>query len=285
MNKYLTAAFLSASMLGLGGCGGGDDDPASPAPAAQTPEPSASEPTTPEPVVLNPARGVWMGTAGDPAKPVYLTALVFGDGTHYVVYTAPGEPEVMAGILMGKEAVAKDGTFSTSDSRDFRLSVACGCTPESADTNMKPVSIEGVYEAGKTLGGKLTFAAGALDFSALYSDYYEQAPALSTIAGAYGAKMVPGEKKALEEGLLQISAEGAVSASAGACQISGTVKPRTEGNAYDASLKFGPACHFAGQELSGAAYFDPRFNSIYFVAPNGERTDAAVFMGVKMPAQ
>lgn len=281
MKKHLALAALSAAVLGLSACGGGDDDPApanSGSGSGTIDGGSSTATPPPQPASLNPARGYWLGQTIDQRQ---LTGIVLGDGTHYVIYSAPQQPEMTAGVVLGK-GTARDGTF-TSDAYDFNLSAACGCT---ADPIVSPVRVTGAYEAGKTLNGTMAFALGTVSFSTVYSAYYEQTPQLSDVAGSYQGVFIPGATQTQNFPVaVSVSASGALSATIEACTVSGTLTPRTEGNAFDVSLSFGAGCLFANQTLSGGAIFNPQNQQLSLIAPTADHQNAAVFQGQKPAPQ
>lgn len=263
MKKHLSAGLALAGALALSACGGGDDDKQ----VTSTPEP----PPAPAAEV---AQGLWNGTT-DTGR--FVTALVLSDGSHYVVYTAENQPEVLGGVVMGKGA-STNGQFLSTSARDFNVCDCAGITPVAVSASVVP---------RQSLVGQVSVppsTAPVLSFSARYDADYEQTPSLAEVAGSYGGHLFTSQVQA--EVLVTVSGTGAVSGGNEVCQASGQLKPRADGNAYDVSLTFGGApCPFAGQTLAGAAYHQSATGRLYLAAPDAQSMDAAVFAGMKLLPQ
>lgn len=244
MKKALAALAATAIVSACGG-GGGDSTPAAP----------------------SAAQGLWIGTTTANRT---VTGLVFSDGSYYVLYSRVGNPAVIGGVVQGGSS-ASAGTWTSGDAKDFNLEGA----------GVLSASLAGTYIAKQSLGGTVTYANGsATTFSGAYNTAFEAAPSLSAVSGFYSGTV------ALSQGsqvaTISVASSGAVSANANGCIATGTATPRTDANAYNLVLTFGPApCFFAGQTFTGIAYFDAAAKRLYAAAPNAARTDGVLFVGTK----
>lgn len=236
---------LAATTL-LAACGGGGD----------------STPAAP-----SPAQGLWVGTTSTNRA---VTGLVFSDGSAYVLYSRVGNPAVLGGVVQGSSSAA-NGTWSSGDARDFNLEGA----------GVLSATLAGTYTAKQSLAGTVTYAGGSTSsFSGTYDASYESAPSLSTASGIYSGTVAFSQGS--QAASVSLTAQGAVSANANGCIATGTATPRTDGNAFNLTLTYGPApCFFAGQTFAGIAYFNAATKRLYAAAPNAARTDGVLFIGTK----
>ncbi len=252
----LPAAALLATLLAVSACGGNDDNDAAAAPPADV-----------TPPVPSAVQGRWTGAT---ASGRAVNGLVLGDGTYYLMYTAPNAPELVAGALQGS-ARAGATRWASPDARDFSLE----------GTGVQPIAVEGSYTTGAAFGGTVTFANGsATHFQAIYDPIYSLPPTLEAVAGSYSgnATLLVGALNST----LTISLSGAVTGVVAGCTVSGAVQPRTDGNAYSLSVTLGPApCSRPGKSYVGIAYLDGSLRKLHVVAPNVERTVGLLFVGVK----
>lgn len=247
---------LLAALLALSACGGSDDD---------TPAPAAPTPATP-----SAAQGLWIGNT---ASGRAVTGLVMGDGIYYLMYSLPGAPEVVAGVLQGNLRAGAAG-WTSPNAKDFNLE----------GDGVQPVSVEGSFTAKSSFVGTITLADGsATSFASIYDPSYSLVPSLSAVAGTYS-----GAASALLGGQpawLSMAISGAVNGVVAGCTVRGAVEPRRDGNAYSLSVTQGPApCPTPGEAFIGIAYLDAATRELVVVAPNLARTNALLFLGAK-PAQ
>ena len=243
MMKLLTA--LATAVL-VSSCGGGGDS----APAG----PSA-------------VQGLWLGTTTTNRA---VTGLVFSDGSSYVLYSRVGNPALLGGVVQGSSSAA-NGTWSSGDARDFNLEGA----------GVLAATLAGTYTAKQSLAGTATYSNGSTtSFSGTYNAAYETVPTLSAVSGMYNGTVAFSQGSQAAQ--VSVAASGAVTATASGCIATGTATPRTDGNAYNVTLTYGPApCFFAGQTFNGIAYFDAPNKRLYAAAPNAARTDGVLFIGTK----
>jgi len=93
-NKTSRACFVLCAVLlasGCGGSGGSNDD------------------NTPAENNAN-AQGLWVGTTADHRD---VTGLIFANGLYYVLYSAPYQPSVIAGVVQGNGST-RGSTFTST---------------------------------------------------------------------------------------------------------------------------------------------------------------------------
>jgi hypothetical protein len=196
---------------------------------------------------------------------------VFDDGAYWVLYSAVGNPSLIAGAAQGT-ATFGTGTFTSSNGRDFNLE----------GLGVSSASVNGTFATKDTLNGTILYSGGTVvTFNAVYDATFEQAPLLSAVAGTFTGT-VASSAAVGQAATTTIAATGTLSGSAGGCGFIGQLTPRTDGNAFNGSITFGPApCFFAGQTFSGIAFYDAATRRLYAAAPNLARTDGVLFVGTK----
>jgi hypothetical protein len=247
MKIVIAPLLVAAALIGCGG-GGGDST-------------SAAAPTTAT------AQGLWTGTTSTNRT---VTGIVLSDGSYYVLYSPAGSPTLIAGVVQGNGASA-GGSFSSSNGKDFNLE----------GYGVLPATVTGSFTTKQSFSGAITYsAATSTTFTTVYDADFEGTPTLAALAGTFTGQLA--SSAGTQAATLTIASSGAVSGSASGCALSGTVSPRSDGNAYNVSLTFGPApCTFAGQPLTGGAYFRSATKRLYAVAPNSTRSDGMLFVGTK----
>ena len=226
-NKSETKLALIACAAALSACGGGggSDNPAA----------------------IAAAEGVYGGTLTGSTYPAF-ELLVLENGDFWSMYGIQGSSGFsVAGFVQGT-GISNNGTFTAAQSKDFGYSPALA------------VSTNASYDpTAKTISGTLTAATGAVRFSggpiagSLYN--YNTAATQSTVAGAWSATSLSGERVALT-----VSAGGAFTATSSAgCGFSGSVTPRASGkNVFNVALTFGASpCALPGQTATGIALAYP----------------------------
>lgn len=243
MKVKLTALAVAALLAACGG--GGDSAPAGP----------------------SAAQGLWVGTTTTNRA---VTGLVFSDGSYYVLYSRVGSPTVIGGVVQGSSS-ASNGSWSSIDARDFNIE----------GVGVLSASLAGTYTAKQSLAGTVTYPGGSTSsFSGTYNASYETAATLSAVAGTYTGSVA--FSQGTQAATVSVAASGAVTALAGGCTATGAATPRTDGNAYNVTLNFGPSpCFFPNQSFAGIAYFDAAAKRLYAAAPNAARTDGVLFVGTK----
>ena len=251
-----TATVLGAAALAglfLASCGGGGDGGGS---------------TPPAPPPASAAEGLWIGSTNTNRA---VTGLVLDNGDYYVLYAVAGNPSIIAGVIQGT-GTATGGSFSSSNARDFNLE----------GLGVLAATVSASYNARQNLNGTVTYGSnGATTFTSTFSTNYDVTPTLAAVAGTYSGKVA--FSLGVENATVSVSGAGALSGTgASGCRVSGTVAPRSRGNAYNLTLSFGGSpCFFANQSFTGIAYFDSATRRLYAVTPNATRSDGILFVGVK----
>ena len=147
---------------------------------------------------------------------------------------------------------------------------------------MLSASIEGTYVIRSTLNGTISYSSptAAVLFNTTFNTDYDTTPVLAVVAGTYTGQIA--SSAAVQNMTLTVSDTGAMASAGSACSMTGTIAPRGRGDVYDASMVFGgPPCLFAGQTLTGIAYYRSTLRALYVSAPNANRTDGVLFVGAK----
>lgn len=212
------------------------------------------------------AAGLWLGTTNTNRS---ITGLVLPTGAYWVLYSSVGNPALVAGVIQGNGSVT-GSTFVSSNARDFNLE---GLGVSSATVSASIVTKQ-------TFNGSLNYAGSSVAFAAAYSSDYERTPSLSSLQGTYTGQVAL--SAGVQSAVVTVTSGGAISSTSSGCMMSGVAVPRTDANAYDISLTFGPApCFFAGQTLSGIAYLNDTTRTLYAAAPDASRTNGVLFVGAK----
>jgi hypothetical protein len=255
-----TTSLVASSILSaaLGGCGGGG--------GSLTPPIQAAEPP-PANIVI--PEGLYTGTTSTGRS---INGLVLDDGTYYVLYSATNNPGVIAGAVQGTGA-ALNGSFSSSNGKDINLE-GLGVLSATVSTS---------YTLKASLNGTIAYPSlnQTLTFTSTYDAKYEISPSLATIAGTYSGRA--GSTLGAENGTITISTSGTVTArGASGCTSTGTITPRTKGNAYNATLTFGGSpCSYPHATFTGGAYYDASTKRLYAVGLSSARDAGFIFSGAK----
>lgn len=268
--KWRSGVLLSLLFtLVLAACssGGGDSDSAAPVVPAGT------------------AEGLWTGTmAGRTVK-----GAVLDDGTYWFLYSAAGNPALMAGTLQGNGSTS-NGTFASLDGLDF-----------SNELEEKfAVTVTGPYVMQQDLSGTVTYPGGGqLTFNSTFDSEYNVAPVIDNVAGTYPGTAFgfPHTITISNLGVVTVTTTGGphrtgvsvdVSGIELGCDFTGTLSPRSQGNVYDISLTPDPSnivtfaqCNPA--TLTGVAFFDAAITDkkIYVLALNSSRNRVFPFTGTR----
>jgi len=250
MSRRLPAPFAVLSLALLAACGGGGDG------SGGGDSGSAGA-----------AAGLWNGSTTTGRA---VTGIVLGDGTYYVFYSEAGFPNTIAGAVQGSGS-GGSSSFTSTNARDFNLE----------GLGVSSAGVTATATAKQSFNGNILYTGGTVTtFSSTYNVAYETKPTLAALAGTYTGSV------ALSAGTLAavvtVAANGTLSSTASGCTIGGSATPRSDGNAYDVTISFGPApCFFANQSFNGLAYLDAASKRLYAAAPNGTRSDGVLFVGTK----
>jgi hypothetical protein len=246
MPRYLARLLGVLVMLTTGGCG--------------------------EPITLSlsegTAEGLWAGSTNTGRT---LTAAVLDDGTYYLFYSTATDLNLIAGVVQGT-GVSSEGTFSSSDARDFGIGVP-----------VRSATVSATYGVRQFLNGSVTYSGGgALSFSTSYNSAYDTTPPVASLTGVYTGQA--GSSGGQQQATVTVQLDGSFTGSeANGCTFTGSATPRLRGNVFDQRITFGgPPCFFAGSTFRGIVFFDAATFRLHAAAPNGARTDAAIFSGIKI---
>lgn len=251
---YLQRAAVALGVAILTACGGGGSDAVNPD-------------TTEKATASASATGIWTGSTDTKRD---LVGVVLGDGTYYVLYGSAITPDAIAGVLQGSGTV-NGSAFSSSNAKDFNLE----------GQGILPATLAATVVPKQSLNGTVSYANSKTTFAATYEPDSATPASVATLQGTFTGDVAT--SAGVEPATVTVSATGTLSGSgASGCQVGGTVKARTDVNAFDLSLTFGPApCLFANQTFTGVAVFDPADKFMYGAAPNAARTDGILFVGSK----
>ena len=281
MRKSSAGAVLILGAF-LAGCGGGDSNSSS----------GAALPVNGSGSGVLRAEGLYRGTF---SNGLAHETVVLETGQIYMVYGTPFADTLDETGLIEGPANASNGSFSATDTRNYRNTVVIRDFPafqEVESNQVFPAPISATYDknggfngiistGGTTVLGRpltqpfnVTFAGARPD--KLAYDYDKPAD-VSRVAGSWGQIRV-----------LEVTAEGRISLSSRECAAVGTIKPRPSGkNLFDIewSFLFQPQCPYYGQTLkaigiarsagSGAA---PADNNFIIVNVDNTRTTKRTYI-------
>lgn len=247
----MTLSSLLSTIFFLAGCGGGDST-----------TPSQAQAST------SAAEGLYSGTTNTNRT---VRGIIMDDGTYYVIYSAINDPNLIAGVVQGS-STASGGVFLSNNAKDFNIE---GLGVHSA-------TISGTYSTKQSVSGTFLYDdASTVAFTGIYDNDYEITPSVATIEGTYSGTVA--FSLGIENATVSVSTSGAISGvGTSGCTMSGSIKPSTSGNVFNVSVIFGDApCYFANQTMKGIGYYDAETKQLLTAAPNHNRTEGIMFVGVK----
>lgn len=190
------------------------------------------------------AEGAWQGTLSGSSSQAFQM-LMLEDGEFWTLYGTPsGGRFLVAGFVQGNVGVS-GSNLQSSNAKDF------GTDPGMATQVTTRFT-------GDTLSGSVAYPGSTVELNgsripATQFDYQATAK-LSTIAGSCNLTALDGNAV-----VINIAGNGAFTANASGCPITGTLLPRPTGrNVFDLRLNFGPApCLRPGQSGRGIAVAYP----------------------------
>lgn len=243
------------SLLLVAACGGGGGD-----------TPAQTGPT---------AEGAYGGSLTGSSSNTF-SLLVLENGEFWSAYgtqSAPTATFFVRGIVQGT-GTSNNGSFTSSNAKDFGFAPAVAGTINSTYNASTP-SFSGTFSGSF---GAVTFSGGPIQGST-YN--YNAAASISEIAGAWALTNLAGAAVALN-----VSSNGAFTASSAGCNFSGTITPRPSGkNVFNVALTFGAApCLLAGQTGSGIGVVYPLTSGarqLILAAVDGTRTYGSMAFGAR----
>jgi hypothetical protein len=209
---------------------------------------------------------------------------VLDDDTYWFLYSAVGEPLVVAGAFHGNSST-QQGILTSSNGRDFNL-----------DGNSQlDATVAANVVLRESLRGTLTYSNGGRStFTTTFYPGYDEVPDLAKVAGTYtgwltiNAVLVISYTVTVSPSGAFVMIDPAVGGagpftSAGlklGCGYIGTVSPRAQGNVYD--IAFTHASTGCGAEtFAGVAFLDAATSRLYILAMDGDRNAVFPFLGTK----
>jgi hypothetical protein len=229
---------------------------------------------TPMPVATA-AAGLWEGSTGNGRK---LAGVVLENGTFWMLYSKPNEPNSVVGVLAGNGSVSGN-QFSSGSGYDFNLEGR-----GNIQTTTFNATVSSAVAGGASLNGTIgTLGADTnVSFNTTLNTEFTQAPPLSSVAGTFiGASF---QRNYTDLQTLRIAPDGSISANAfSGCKVSGGISTKNRVSAFNFSLTFGAApCRTPNTTVTGIGYYDATTRQFYSIAINGTRDDGFVFAGVKL---
>jgi hypothetical protein len=261
----LAAALVCAALLG---CGGGSPTVCTPlmhpVTCAAIPGGDGSLPGA----VNNPTEsaGLWQGITSNGRK---AYGVLLSDGTYWFIYTAMGNPSLIAGVGQGT-ATSIDGTLTSTNGLDFNLE-GLGVTA---------ASITATYSPRVSISGTVRYPTQSVSFTASYVDV--PPAALSQIAGSYrGTAAVVSASETVN---VTISASGTISGvGASGCSFTGAAAPRIDVAVFDVTVTFaGGICALGTSTVRGVAFYDTGTGHLISAALNTGRTNGFLALGAKI---
>jgi hypothetical protein len=221
--------------------------------------------TAPPPTATS-AEGLWMGTTSTGRT---VGGVVLDDGSYWVLYTALGNPNVVAGLIQGNGA-SQLGSFTSSNTKDFNLE----------GSGIQDATIDGSYVEKQSLNGTIAYINGNKgSFTSTYDADYELTPDMNLIAGTYTGPTADGQTVTVIA-----ASDGTISGhSTDGCTFTGSFAPRAKGNVFNVIVTFGGGpCSNGTDTVNGVAFFDTATRRLHSAAVNNTRTNGFVFIGTKL---
>lgn len=285
--RSLKVGSLPLVALLVAACGGGggststttvagQTQTASPAPApagspSAPPAPGPSPVPAPAPVAVpDAAAGSWNGATETGRS---LTGVVLDDGMYYLFYSAANNASALGGFIHGTGSTTS-GTYTSGNTRDFNLE-----GPALLDATLSAAVV-----SRRSFDGTVTYTSGAgvSAYRTTFDSSYDIVPTLATVAGTYSG--VSGSTGVTVS--MTVDASGSITGgSSGGCRFTGSVVPRSRGNAYDFTLTFGASpCDLVNQTLKGVGLYDASLRQLLAVGLDTGRTTGFIFLGTKPAA-
>ncbi|MBS0184155.1 MAG: hypothetical protein JSS39_17350 [Nitrospira sp.] len=244
-------------LVSLSACSGGGDTP--------TPSPTA--------IPAASAEGLWTGTTNANRT---ATGVVLDDSVYWFLYSAAGDPSLIAGVVQG-DSTSQNGSLTSSNTTDFSV--------ERGTPLVLKATVDGTYTSKQSLNGTIVYQNNALPqdtFTTTYDNDYESAPDINAAAGTYTGPVAVGEIVSVTVSATgNITGRSITDPSRNGCTFSGVFKPRAHGNVFDVTITFNgqSGCSNGSATVTGVAFFHA--GKLYSAALNGDKTNGVVFIGTK----
>jgi hypothetical protein len=212
----------------------------------------------------DPLDGLWLGTMGTNRS---VNAIVLDDGNYYMLYSQPGNPSAIGGLVQGSGDFMR-GTVTSPNARDFNW--------EGAGTQLANVT------ARIKLGQKPALAGtvNTTPFSIRPVEIFDRNSSLADIVGNHTGNVV--FALGVRPATFTVTATGQVSTSINGCALTGQVVPRKYSNAYELTMTFGGyPCVFPGASFTGVAFYREELRQLQAAVVHPSRTQAIAFSGIK----
>ncbi|HJT20141.1 MAG TPA: hypothetical protein VJ746_06705 [Nitrospira sp.] len=221
--------------------------------------------TTTPPATGTTAEGQWNGTTNTGRQ---VIGAVLDDGSYSLFYSLPGASLLqIAGVIQGN-GTSNNGSFTSTNAKDFGIAISPA----------QNAAVLANFSPRQSFTGTINYqVGGTVGFTTSYNTAYDTTPSFTAVAGTYQG--IAGSTTGSQPATVNVFADGTFNArEQSGCLFSGTATPRTKGNVFDITITFGISpCTFAGLTFQGIAFFDIPTHRLFAVAPNGLRTDAAIF--------
>lgn len=159
------------------------------------------------------AEGLWAGSTNTNRA---LTAAVLDDGTYYLFYSAVANTLQIAGVIQGTGTSNTNGTFSSSNTKDFGIGVSALDATLSAN-----------FGARQFLNGTINYSGGGtVTFTSAYNTAYDTAPTVASFAGVYQGQA--GSSGGLQTATVTVATDGTFKGNEqNGCTFTGQVTLRT----------------------------------------------------------
>lgn len=245
-------------LVGLSACSSGGD----------TSTPSATAPSA------SPAEGLWTGTTNTNNRTV--TGVVLDDGIYWFLYSAAGDPSLIAGVVQG-DSSSQNGALTSSNATDFSV--------ERVIPLILKATVDGTYTSKQSLNGRIVYQNNAQPqdtFTMTYDRDYELTPNINAVAGTYTGPVAVGENvSVIVSPTGDITGHSITDLSPAGCTFSGLFKPRAHGNVFDVTITFNGegGCSNGSATVKGVGFVHA--GKLYSAALNSDKTNGVVFIGTK----
>jgi hypothetical protein len=216
----------------------------------------------------DPYTGLWLGSLGPQRS---TTTVVLEDGKYFMIYSKPGNPSAIAGLIEGT-ADFEAAKFSSTNAREYNW--------ESLFVPVRAATLSARVGKRATVEGSVN---GSTPFSVGHAHDLDQDDArLAAIVGSHTGQVA--FTGGLRDATFVVTADGRVSTNLNGCLITGNVVPRMDTNAYDLTVAFGGApCHplFVNLQFKGVAFYREDSRQLHAAVIHSSRTQGIAFGGTK----